>query len=247
MARLPRLYLPGCAQHAIQRGSNQEACFYHEADGKAYLSFLKDAANTYQVAIHAFVLMTNHVHLVVTPADEKGVSRMMQTQGRQYVRHFNYTHSRTDTLWKGRYKSTLVDAEHYLLAVYRCSELNPVRTGMASHAAEYPWSNCRGSVLGKAIQLLTPHPLYGQAGRPTWSGKLPTARCSAVRCRIASLRPYAKRPARHGCLATTGSKRRSKPGPGGGPSLWGVAETQSRRCIRKREINDSDRIDSGPH
>jgi putative transposase len=119
MARLPRLYLPGCAQHVIQRGNNREACFYDEADYKAYLSFLKDAATKYQVAIHAFVLMTNHVHLLVTPSDEQGISRMMQAQGRKYVQYFNFTYGRTGTLWEGRYKSTLVDSDSYLLTVYR--------------------------------------------------------------------------------------------------------------------------------
>ena len=86
IARLPRLYIPGCAQHVIQRGNNREACFYDEGDYKAYLSFLKDAAIKYQVAIHAFVLMTNHVHLLMTPGSEQGVSRMMQAQGRKYER-----------------------------------------------------------------------------------------------------------------------------------------------------------------
>lgn len=164
MARLPRLYLPGCAQHVIQRGNNREACFYDEADYKAYLSFLKDAAIKYQVAIHAFVLMTNHVHLLVTPTDEKGVSRMMQGLGRKYVQHFNYTYGRSGTLWEGRYKSTLVDAENYLLTVYRYIELNPVRANMVEHASEYPWSSYRGNALGKSIELLSAHPSYQRLG-----------------------------------------------------------------------------------
>ena len=94
MARLPRLYLPGCAQHIIQHGNNREACFYDEADYKAYLSFLKEGTAKYQVAIHAFVLMTYHVHLLATPADEKGISRLMQVQGRKYVQYFNFTYGR---------------------------------------------------------------------------------------------------------------------------------------------------------
>jgi putative transposase len=165
MARLPRLYLPGCAQHVIQRGNNREACFYAEADYKAYLSFLKDAAAKYQVAIHAFVLMTNHVHLLLTASTEQGVSRMMQAQGRKYVQYFNYTYHRTGTLWEGRYKSTVVDADNYLLTVYRYIELNPVRAKMVTHSAEYPWSSYKGNALGKPIQLLTPHALYNQLGK----------------------------------------------------------------------------------
>ena len=164
MARLPRLYLPGCAQHVIQRGNNREACFHDEPDYKAYLANLKDAASRYRVAVHAFVLMTNHVHLLVTPNDERGVSRMMQAQGRKYVQYFNYTHGRTGTLWEGRYKSTLVDSENYLLEVYRYIELNPVRAGMVRHAGEYPWSSYRHNALGKPIRWLNSHPLYRQLG-----------------------------------------------------------------------------------
>lgn len=165
MARLPRLYFPGCPQHVIQRGNNREACFYDEADYKAYLSFLKEAAIKYQVAIHAFVLMTNHVHLLVTPGDEQGISRLMQAQGRKYVQYFNFTYGRTGTLWEGRYKSTLVDSDSYLLTVYRYIELNPVRADMVSHASEYPWSSYQSNALGKPIQLLTPHTLYLQLGK----------------------------------------------------------------------------------
>lgn len=164
MARLPRLSLPGCAQHVIQRGNNREACFYDEADYKAYLSFLKDSASKYQVAIHAFVLMTNHVHLLVSPAETQGVSRMMQALGRRYVQYFNHCHGRTGTLWEGRYKSTLVDTENYLLTLYRYIELNPVRAAMVTHASEYPWSSYQANALGKPIQLLSPHALYRQLG-----------------------------------------------------------------------------------
>jgi len=191
MARLPRLYLPGCAQHVIQRGNNREACFYDEADYKAYLSFLKDSAAKYQVAIHAFVLMTNHVHMLVTPGDAQGVGRMMQAQGRKYVQYFNYTHDRTGTLCEGRYKSTLVDADNYLLTVYRYIELNPVRAGMVSHASEYPWSSYQGNALGKPIQLLTPHTLYSRLGkteverksayRALFRGKMPERDLVAIR------------------------------------------------------------------
>jgi len=191
MARLPRLYLPGCAQHVVQQGNNQEACFYDEADYKAYLSFLKDSAAKYQVAIHAFVLMTNHVHMLVTPGDSQGVGRMMQAQGRKYVQYFNYTHDRTGTLWEGRYKSTLVDADNYLLTVYRYIELNPVRAGMVSHASEYPWSSYQGNALGKPIQLLTPHTLYSRLGktdverqsayRALFRGKMPERDLAAIR------------------------------------------------------------------
>ena len=191
MARLPRLYFPGCAQHVIQRGNNREACFYNEADYKAYLSFLKEAATKYQVAIHAFVLMTNHVHLLATPGDEQGISRLMQAQGRKYVQYFNFTYGRTGTLWEGRYKSTLVDSDSYLLTVYRYIELNPVRADMVSHASEYPWSSYQSNALGKPIQLLMPHTLYLQLGKTEaerqdaylslFRGRMPERELTAIR------------------------------------------------------------------
>ena len=164
MARLPRLYLPGCAQHIIQRGNNREACFYDHADYKAYLSLLKEAAEKHTVAIHAYVLMTNHVHLLATPEDEQGVSRMMQSLGRRYVQRFNFNYRRTGTLWEGRYKSTLVDADSCLLTVYRYIELNPVRAKMVEHAAEYHWSSYQYNAIGKAIKLITPHEQYLKLG-----------------------------------------------------------------------------------
>ncbi|MGQ0798497.1 MAG: transposase [Pseudomarimonas sp.] len=165
MARLPRLSLAGCPQHVIQRGNNREACFFAEADYTAYLSFLKDVAVKHQIAIHAFVLMTNHVHLLLTPSDQQGISRMMQALGRKYVQYFNFTHGRSGTLWEGRYKSTVVDAENYLLTVYRYIELNPVRASMVSHASVYPWSSYQGNAVGKPIALLTPHPQYRRLGK----------------------------------------------------------------------------------
>ncbi|MEK6749295.1 MAG: transposase [Pseudomonadota bacterium] len=165
MARLPRLSFPGCAHHVIQRGNNRDDCFYDEADYKAYLTFLKESSTKYQVAIHAFVLMSNHVHLLVTPSDEQGLSRMMQALGRKYVQYFNHTHGRTGTLWEGRYKSTLVDAATYLLTVYRYIELNPVRAKMVLHASEYPWSSYQYNALEKPIKLITPHPLYLKLGK----------------------------------------------------------------------------------
>lgn len=191
MARLPRFYFPGCAQHIIQRGNNREACFYDEDDYKAYLRFLKEAASKYQVAIHAFVLMTNHVHLLVTASDAQGVSRLMQALGRKYVQYFNFTHGRTGTLWEGRYKSTLVDTDTYLLTVYRYIELNPVRAGMVSHASEYPWSSYQSNALGKSIQILTSHVQYLLLGktdserqesyRSLFSGRMPDRELTAIR------------------------------------------------------------------
>lgn len=164
MARLPRLYLSGCAQHIIQRGNNREACFYGEEDYKTYLTFLRESAEKHDVAIHAFVLMTNHVHLLATPENEKSISRMMQALGRRYVQYFNHIYARTGTLWEGRYKSTLVDTQNYLLKVYRYIELNPVRANMVDHASEYPWSSYRHNAVGLDIRLLSEHSEYLRLG-----------------------------------------------------------------------------------
>lgn len=131
---------------------------------KAYLAFLHDAAVKYHVKIHAFVLMTNHVHLLLTPSDEKGISRLMQAQGRKYVQYFNHTHQRTGTLWEGRYKSTVVDTDTYLFTLYRYIELNPVRANMVKHPSDYPWSSYHANALGKPIKLISPHQQYTQLG-----------------------------------------------------------------------------------
>ena len=165
MARRPRLYLPGCPLHIIQRGNNRDACFRDDSDYKAYLHFMREAATQYGVAIHAFVLMTNHVHILATPSTEESVSRMMQSIGRRYVQHFNYAYSRTGTLWEGRYKSTLVDTDNYLLTVYRYIELNPVRAGMVEHPADYPWSSYPYNAAGVDIKMLTPHESYLALGK----------------------------------------------------------------------------------
>ena len=164
MARLKRLYMQGCPQHIIQRGNNRSACFYSESDYKFYLHLLKESSYKYKVSVHTFVLMTNHVHLLVTPASEFSVSRMMQSIGRSYVQYINYTYERTGTLWEGRYKSTLVDSDYYFLVVSRYIELNPVRAKMVKQPTDYPWSSYQANGLGKEIKLLTAHDQYEGLG-----------------------------------------------------------------------------------
>ena len=164
MPRLPRLSASGVPQHVIQRGNNRQVTFFCDQDYGVYLDKLKDYAIKYDVAVHAYVLMTNHIHLLMTPVYEKGVSQLMQSLGRYYVRYVNQTHGRSGTLWEGRYKSTLVDSERYLLSVSRYIELNPVRAGMVEHPAEYPWSSYQANALGKPITLITPHACYQRLG-----------------------------------------------------------------------------------
>ena len=164
MPRKPRMYLGGMPCHVIQRGNNRAACFYADDDYEYYLSALGDACRRYGVDLHAYALMTNHAHMLFTPQDQWGVSRVMQSLGRRYVQHINKAHQRTGTLWEGRHKSSLVDADNYLLACYRYIELNPVRAAMVVHPAEYRWSSHRCNAYGEANELITPHDLYQSLG-----------------------------------------------------------------------------------
>lgn len=133
--------LPGVPSHVVQRGNNRQAVFFHPADYRFYLDTLFDSAARYGVSVHAFVCMTNHVHLLVTPWDEQALSRTMQRLGSMYTATVNRRHGRTGSLWDGRFKSSLVDSERYLMACYRYIELNPVRAGLVGHPRDYRWSS----------------------------------------------------------------------------------------------------------
>jgi len=164
MSRKPRFNIIGLPQHIIQRGNNREPCFYSVDDYFRYLNDLKEAANKNECAVHAYVLMTNHVHLLVTPFKDHGVSHMMQDLGRKYVRYINHTYKRTGTLWEGRYKSSLVDSEKYLLSCMRYIEMNPVRASMVLHPGDYRWSSYACNAMGKINDLVASHPLYDSLG-----------------------------------------------------------------------------------
>ncbi len=165
MARLPRFVLPGEPQHVIQRGNNRDIIFVADEDYRFYLEKLEEACQRFHCAIHSYVLMTNHVHLLITPEEEDGISRTMQSLGRVYVRYFNDRYRRTGTLWEGRYKATLLDSEAYLLTCYRYIELNPVRAAMVEHPGEYPWSSYQCNASGSDDTLITPHELYLRLGK----------------------------------------------------------------------------------
>lgn len=164
MARLPRFVLVGHPQHVIIRGNNRTPVFAAEEDYQFFLDKLADAAKKHQCDIHAYVLMTNHIHLLATPHKEDGLSKMMQMLGRYYVQYYNYTYKRSGTLWEGRYKASLIDSEQYALLCYRYIELNPVRANMVGHPAEYPWSSYRANALGQHNPIVTPHALYWALG-----------------------------------------------------------------------------------
>jgi putative transposase len=165
MPRLGRYFLPDQPLHVIQRGNNRSAIFFCEDDYQRYRGWLGEAAAEYGCAIHAYVLMTNHVHLLVTPRKAESLPRAMQSLGRRYVRHVNALYRRTGTLWEGRYRAAPIDSEAYFLACCRYIEMNPVRAGMAAHPRDYPWSSWRAHALGAADALVSEHALYRALGR----------------------------------------------------------------------------------
>ena len=164
MARLPRLTLPGQPHHVIQRGNNRQAIFVDQEDRQMLLGLIGEHAARLQVALHAYVLMDNHFHLLATPSTIEGLPQWMQAVGRRYVRYFNDRHGRTGTLWEGRYRSTLIQTDRYFLACMAYIDLNPVRAGMVVEARDYPWSS-HGHYAGlRGDRLITPHPLYWSLG-----------------------------------------------------------------------------------
>jgi len=160
MARPTRLELPGIPLHVIQRGNNRAACFFGEMDRRFYLKCLREAAGRRNCAIHAYVLMDNHIHLLATPNEPGAVARMLQDVGRRYVRIINTIHGRTGTLWEGRFKSSLVDSESYLMTCHRYIELNPVRAALTAEPGAYPWSSHRHYSSGAHDKLITEHPVF---------------------------------------------------------------------------------------
>jgi putative transposase len=164
MARLPRLTVPGYPHHVIQRGNNRQDIFHSKDDYLHLLGLIGENAQKHGVTLHAYVLMTNHFHLLATPQSADGLPLMMQAVGRRYVRYFNQAQSRTGTLWEGRYRSTLIQTDRYLLACMAYLDLNPVRAGLVSQPSDYLWSSYRYYAGLGADKLVTPHPLYWELG-----------------------------------------------------------------------------------
>ncbi len=164
MARLPRLTVPGYPHHIIQRGNNRQAIFSSPADYQMFLGLLDENARKFGVALHAYVLMSNHFHLLATPGTDDGLPKMMQAVGRRYVRYFNDRQHRSGTLWEGRYRATLIQTERYLLACMVYIDLNPVRAAMVATASDYLWSS-HGHYVGLRVdRMVTPHPLFWALG-----------------------------------------------------------------------------------
>jgi putative transposase len=164
MARLPRLTVAGYPHHVIQRGNNRQPIVKTDADREVLLELMGENARKHQVSINAYVLMDNHFHLLLTPETGEGVPLMMQAVGRRYVRYFNDRHQRTGTLWEGRYKSTLIQTDRYLLVCMAYLDLNPVRAGMVNDPKQYVWSSHRHFIGQTSDRRVTPHPLFWSLG-----------------------------------------------------------------------------------
>lgn len=164
MARLPRLILPGQPHHVILRGNNRQAIFFSDLDRQHLLATLGEVAAQYGVAIHAYVLMDNHLHLLLTPQSTEALSRLMQSLGRRYVGWFNARHHRSGTLWEGRFRAGLIEGERHLLACMRYIELNPVRAGLCIGAAQWPWSSAAHHLGLARSALVTEHEMYWSLG-----------------------------------------------------------------------------------
>jgi putative transposase len=160
MSRRPRLDLPGIPTHVVQRGNDRQACFRDDVDRRNYLNILTERAQAHEVAIHAYVLMGNHVHLLVSPVSMGATSRMMQTAGATYARHFNDRHERTGTLWEGRFHSCPIGSGSYLWNCHRYIELNPVRAGLVATPDDFRWSSFGSNACGRFDRLITPRPEY---------------------------------------------------------------------------------------
>jgi putative transposase len=146
------------AVHIIQRGNNRNACFRGDSDHLVYLAHLRQLSNKYDCAVHAYCLMTNHVHLLLTPSGAEACTGLMRDLGQRYVQYFNRQHERTGTLWEGRFRSCVAESTHYVLACHRYIELNPVRAVMVDHPSGYLWSSHAANTGMRSDPLLTPHP-----------------------------------------------------------------------------------------
>lgn len=221
MPRRPRVHIDGVPLHIVQRGHNRQPCFFGEEDYHTYLHWLGEALRKEHCALHAYALMTNHVHLLLTPKDARAVPRLIIALGRRYVQYINTTYRRTGTLWDSRYKSSLIQAETYLLLCQRYIELNPVRASMVDDPAHYRWTSYRSNALGQASAILTPHPLYQALGanneerqttyRALFRSQLDGEAISDIRLALTQSQPLGNERFYRHIEQLTGQRRESKP------------------------------------
>jgi putative transposase len=224
MARHPRLILPGVALHIIQRGNNRNACFRQDSDYLTYLAHLRHLSAKYHCEVHAYCLMTNHVHLLLTPAASDTCAWLMRDLGRCYVRYYNRRHGRSGTLWEGRFRSCIAESAQYVVACYRYIELNPVRAGMVHHPSEYPWSSHAVNTGMRADPMVKPHceflALAANATsrhavyRRLFEGPFEESLLRSIRDATNGGYPLASDSFKLGMIAPLGSRtERGKPGP----------------------------------
>lgn len=175
MPRKPRFFLPGVPVHIVQRGHSRQPVFFADEDYQAYLKWLREAAERYHCDVHAYVLMTNHVHLLLTPREAQSASRTLQYLGRRYVPYINHSYGRSGTLWEGRFKASLIQEQDYLMACYRYIEMNPARAAMVSQPGDYRWSSYHFNAQGQPSEWLVQHPQYKRLAATTGE------RCEAYR------------------------------------------------------------------
>ena len=227
MARLPRLYVPGHPQHIIQRGIGRQNLFDDEADYRFFSELLREAAREYRLAVHAYVLMPNHLHLLATPDDERSVGRVMQSVGRRYVQAFNRKMNRSGSLWENRNRSTVIDSSRYFLLCSCYIELNPVRAGLIIDAEAYRWSSCAHHLGAVLDPLITPHAGYWALGNTPFERQaryrsllkegLPEKEIEALRAATNKGWAYGTPDYLAGIAA--GANRRAVPRPKGRPPL----------------------------
>jgi len=236
MPRRPRIHVDRLPLHIVQRGHNREACFFGEEDYHTYLHWLKHALAEAHCALHAYALMTNHVHLLLTPKRAEAVPRLIISLGRRYVQYINHTYRRTGTLWDSRYKSSLIHADTYLLTCQRYIELNPVRAAMVDDPAHYRWTSYRANALGQASELLTPHSVYLDLGREAkqrqtayralFRAELDGEAISDIRLALNQNQPLGNARFIGRIAKLTGERREAK--PRGRPRLAPASETAGR-------------------
>ncbi|MBI4986022.1 MAG: transposase [Rhodocyclales bacterium] len=241
MPRRPRIHLDGQPLHIVQRGHNRGRCFFTDGDYRIYLRWLAEALHEADCRLHAYTLMTNHVHLLLTPEKAAAVPRFVISLGRRYVQYVNTTYRRTGTLWDSRYKSSLIQTETYLLWCMRYIELNPVRAGMVESPARYPWSSYGHNGLARPDPLVVPHPLYLALGtdayersiayRTIFGSEVDTAAMDDIRRALAQGQPLGDERFAGLICAMTGVQRthprrgrptKSKDGFGGGQGELGL-------------------------
>ena len=221
MPRRPRLHIADFPHHIVQRGHNRAACFFAEEDYQAYRHWLGEGLEKTGVCLHAYVLMTNYVHLLLTPRAPEDISRLIIALGRRFVQYINKTYRRTGTLWDSRYKSSLIQTDTYLLRCQRYIELNPVRAEMVRDPGEYPWSSYRANGLGASDPLLSPHALYLELGasldarqtayRELFRTELDEAALAELRLAIQQSQPIGNERFLQHIEQMTGQRRQARP------------------------------------